>query len=75
MNNPTAWLCYLVIVAYNGVDAWQTVMLLGLGAEEINPVVGWFIEAAGTVHAVWWVKLVPLAMLGVGLALYQKRRV
>jgi len=57
------WFLYLVIVIYSLLDAYQTKLLISLGATEVNPLLAWLIQEAGTVDIVFVFKIFWLALL------------
>ena len=65
MNSYTAWLLYITICFYSIVDAYQTKMLLTMGAQEANPFLRWLIDIYGTPDSIWVPKLAVLVLLGV----------
>ncbi len=67
------WALYIALIFYNMVDAWQTIMLLNLGAEEVNPILDYFINLSGTDYSIFAVKAVPIVILGVLLIIYQRQ--
>ena len=61
------WIMYIALVFYNGVDVWNTSLLLKLGAYEANPIVAAFIYLLGPVPGMVLVKSFPLVALGLYL--------
>jgi hypothetical protein len=64
------WVLYAVVVIYNFLDAWQTILLIEVGATEANPVVAYLINLAGTTRVLWLVKSCTCLFLGVSLYWY-----
>jgi hypothetical protein len=65
------WVLYAVVVIFNFLDAWQTILLIEVGATEANPVVAYLINLAGTTRVLWLIKSCTCLFLGVALYLYQ----
>lgn len=61
------WLMYIALIFYNGVDVWNTSLLLKLGAYEANPIVTYFIHLLGPVPGMIIIKSIPLVALGLYL--------
>lgn len=66
------WILYFIIVFYNWVDYWNTSLLLSVGGTELNPLLNYFIRVTGSVHSIFFVKLVPIIALGVYIAVKLK---
>jgi hypothetical protein len=66
------WVIWCLLCVYGLLDIYQTKMLLDLGAMELNPLMAWLMDWAGS----WWplliVKVFFLGMLGV--LIYMERR-
>jgi len=72
-----AWALFFVAFIYNILDAYQTTLLLRLGATEANPMMGYFTTEYG-VGALFVVKAIVFLGLGVCLLAHQnqfKRRI
>lgn len=65
---------FFALVVYNILDAWQTIMLLSLGAVEINPIQNFFIEVSGTPFIIFCVKAIPITLLGILLVHHIKEK-
>lgn len=65
MRWSICWLLYFVIIFYSGIDAYQTKLLLDLGAIEANPLLAWLIDKTGTWEVIVYYKTVWLALLGI----------
>ena len=63
---------FFTIIVYNILDSYQTILLLSLGAIEVNPILNYFIIKFNTVHVIWFIKFFPCTLLGIGLFKYQK---
>ena len=59
------WLTYLALCLYCMLDAYQTRLLLDLGAIEVNPLILWLVQVTGTWWVVVWVKAILLLALGI----------
>ncbi len=58
------WLLYVALSIYCLLDAYQTKLLLDLGAYEMNPMLAWIMEASGTWLSMLFVKIILLITLG-----------
>lgn len=65
------WMLYFVIVVYQFLDLWQTLLLLKLGAYEANPIAQYFMNIFGTVDGIYIIKFLVILFLGVLLLIYQ----
>lgn len=61
------WLLYICLVPYVLVDHFQTVALIELGYEELNPFVLWVIGTNQTWDYILIVKVALLTILGLSL--------
>ena len=66
------WLLYGTVVIYSMLDGVQTVMLLSVGAKEINPLLSWAMELTGTVYVMFYIKTGALVALLILLMIYLK---
>lgn len=66
------WLLYILVVFYNVTDATQTIILMELGVGEANFIMNYAIEMSGNNLIIFFVKAVPISILGVLLYFYQK---
>jgi len=73
MNKFILWLLYITLFFYCVVDAYQTKMLLDLGAYEYNPLLRWLMDVSGTWVSTLIVKVVLLIGLGAFLLRKQKK--
>lgn len=64
---------YLTCFICNCLDAYQTILLINLGATEINPLMNFVIEKTGTLNSIWVVKISIFAVLGALLIAYFKK--
>lgn len=58
------WLLFIVVVAYNWLDVWQTKLLIDLGAEEANPLMRYLFDITGDVSLIALCKFLILSLLG-----------
>lgn len=65
------WLLYICLVPYVLVDHFQTVALIELGYEELNPFVLWVIGTDQTWDYILIVKVALLTTLGLSLLYLQ----
>lgn len=68
------WLLFIVIVIYNILDSWQTVLLLRLGAKEMNPMIQFSIDFFGSYAGIYIAKAFPLTLLAIGIYLHQNKK-
>ncbi len=62
---------YVTIYIYNILDGYQTILLLNLGATEINPVINYFIKLTdNNYNVIYLVKSGVLMILGILLIIY-----
>lgn len=66
------WGLYIVIVIYNFLDAWQTWLLLQLGAVELNPIFNYMAQCFGLMPSIIGTKFFMLSSLGILLYNYKK---
>lgn len=67
------WSLFFIAFIYNLLDAWHTILLLSVGASEINPIMAFIIDYSGTVNSIWVVKIAVFAVLAALLYLCQSR--
>ena len=72
MNKYILWLLYVVLFFYCVNDAYQTKLLLELGAHEMNPLVRWIMDVTGTWLSVLFFKVFLLLGLGILLIKYNQ---
>jgi len=65
MNRCIVWLLYFTVCVYSLLDAYQTKLLIELGAREVNPLLSWIMNFADVLPALLCVKLPFLIGLGV----------
>ena len=65
MNKLILWSLYITLFFYCIVDAYQTKILLDLGAYEFNPWLRWLMDVTGTWLSMLTVKVFILISLGV----------
>ena len=64
------WLLYSAVAVYSMLDGVQTVMLLSVGAKEVNPLLSWAMDLTGTVYIMFYIKGVALISLFILLVIY-----
>lgn len=74
MKSVINYLLYTVLSFYCIVDAYQTKLLLDLGAYEVNPLLSYLVEISGTWTVILGVKVFWLGLLGYLLLKYNKDR-
>lgn len=72
MNKYILWLLYIALFFYCVVDAYQTKLLLELGAYEMNPFLRWLMDVTGTWLSMLFFKLFLLLGLGILLIKYNQ---
>jgi len=68
------WAMFGLICAYQWVDGYQTYLLIGMGFEEANPLIKWYIKQFDIIPGLLLHKLLFSIALGVALYWYQKKR-
>lgn len=66
------WLMFLGLVIYNGVDIYQTWLLVHMGFKELNPIVAPFMNTIGIVWGLVFYKGVILLGLAALLFWYMR---
>lgn len=66
-NESILWIMFIVVLFYQFVDAWNTNILLKLGASELNPLLVWAIDLSGSPYIIYAIKVIPCAWLGIYL--------
>ncbi len=72
MTFTIIWLLYGLVIFYNITDATQTIILMELGVGEANFIMNYAIEMSGNNLIIFFVKAIPIFILGVLLCFYQK---
>jgi len=68
------WLLYLVVVIYNIVDTWQTILLVRFEEiTELNVLINILANYCGLELSIIIMKSIFLVMLGIGLSLRNRR--
>ena len=70
MKSWITWLLFLIAFIYNILDAYQTKLLLNLGAKELNPIVNFFITVYG-INSLYFIKITLFLFLGTFLLYHQ----
>jgi hypothetical protein len=73
MKNIIMWLLYASLFFYCIVDAYQTKLLLDLGAYEANSLLAWLMDITGTWASILFFKLFFLTILLGLLIMYSVR--
>lgn len=66
------WALFSLVCVYQGLDVYQTYLLLQLGCQEVNPIVRLSIAWFGVVPGMIMTKLLFVIILGIPLYIYQK---
>ena len=68
------WAMFGVICAYSWLDAYQTYILIQVGATEFNPIIAWCIKKRGLIQGLVIPKVFVLSFLAWGLHKYLTKK-
>jgi len=68
------WCFYIVLLAYNILDVYQTNLLFELGAVEGNPILGLFMSHPNDIKTIIIIKTIMFAFLGVFVFIYNRKK-
>jgi len=67
------WCFYIVLLAYNILDIYQTNLLFSFGATEGNFILGLFMSNPKDIQAIIIVKSIVFMFLGIFIYIYNKK--
>ena len=73
-HNQMIWVLFSVVVIFNGLDVYQTWLLLEAGLSEANPILCFLINKFGFFMGAVPIKILFIGLLGVGIALRRRTR-